>query len=56
MVRTHEMPVFSPPRGRSEAGVIEEEFEWLFESKESQNSSYEALNPLYQIQIHNNIP
>jgi len=60
LVKTYEVPVISKPKKKGKKSnvseVIELEYAWFFESKENQSTSYEALNPLYQIQINNNIP
>jgi hypothetical protein len=36
--------------------LLEEEYKWFFENKDSASSQYEALNPLYAIFINNNLP
>jgi hypothetical protein len=36
--------------------VLEEEYRYFFENKETYSNSFEAGNPLYQIMINNNLP
>jgi hypothetical protein len=58
LIKTPDIPTISKERRKNmtEKNLLEEEFNWFFNSRESQSTSYEAGNPLYAIYVNNNLP
>lgn len=58
LIKSPDMSTVSKERRKhmNDQKLLEEEFNWFFYNKETQSTSFEALNPLYQIFINNNLP